>query len=348
MSFKKFILLFFIIIFIVSSITAKEAVPMNKVKLNNITATPIRLGNTANKAAGDPCIVRHDNGDNATMFAYPSWVIGNELYKELLDPGSICGAEAYPFTVEEIHFYCYYAAASTDTFSVDVELADFSNPACTAPGELLTVSSVWEIEIATGGLWDIVIPLDTPQVVYEPFFVGAYIHNKINPNIGPAVVTDSAYTIEYCTSFNLWDMDTGWVDLNTRGFIGRVILFASGTIGGDVNPCGFTDLDLDGIGDLCDNCPSVANPGQEDSNADGIGDVCCCIVRGDLNHSGGSIPSDITDLTILINYMFTTNGTIDCLEEADYNGDGTTDISDLTNMISYIFQGGTPPVPCGL
>jgi hypothetical protein len=37
--------------------------------------------------------------------------------------------------------------------------------------------------------------------------------------------------------------------------------------------CG-DDSDGDGIGDLCDNCPDVYNPGQEDSDGDGVGDAC--------------------------------------------------------------------------
>jgi hypothetical protein len=47
--------------------------------------------------------------------------------------------------------------------------------------------------------------------------------------------------------------------------------------------CG-PDTDKDGVGDLCDNCPSVRNPSQVDTDGDGIGDacdsVCVTIQRG--------------------------------------------------------------------
>ena len=34
------------------------------------------------------------------------------------------------------------------------------------------------------------------------------------------------------------------------------------------------DFDKDGLGNLCDNCPSVKNPSQEDFDDDGEGDKC--------------------------------------------------------------------------
>jgi hypothetical protein len=35
-----------------------------------------------------------------------------------------------------------------------------------------------------------------------------------------------------------------------------------------------TDTDGDGIDDNCDNCPTVPNPDQTDSDLDGYGDAC--------------------------------------------------------------------------
>jgi len=34
------------------------------------------------------------------------------------------------------------------------------------------------------------------------------------------------------------------------------------------------DTDVDGIGDVCDNCPNDFNPIQQDTDADGLGDAC--------------------------------------------------------------------------
>jgi hypothetical protein len=46
--------------------------------------------------------------------------------------------------------------------------------------------------------------------------------------------------------------------------------------------CGGADADGDALGDLCDNCPLDANPGQEDLDGEGLGDACDADDDGDL------------------------------------------------------------------
>ncbi|MGH2710410.1 MAG: calcium-binding protein [Actinomycetota bacterium] len=69
-----------------------------------------------------------------------------------------------------------------------------------------------------------------------------------------------------------------------------------------------TDDDNDGIPDPNDNCPLTANPGQEDADGDGKGDVCD--TEGPPgNHNG-------------------VNGSDDCTDGVDNDGDNATDGAD--------------------
>ncbi len=121
----------------------------------------------------------------------------------------------------------------------------------------------------------------------------------------------------------------------------------------DVQPA--PDTDGDGTLDETDNCPSVANPGQEDGDGDGIGDACdnCTQVPNadqrdsdsdgygnlcdaDLNNDG---MVNFADLSLFRSRFATTDA------DADFNGDGIVNYGDLA-ILRYTF--GAPPGPSAL
>ncbi|MHA1974404.1 MAG: putative Ig domain-containing protein [Candidatus Hodarchaeales archaeon] len=74
----------------------------------------------------------------------------------------------------------------------------------------------------------------------------------------------------------------------------------------------------------------------------------CCILRGDMDHSGGDL-IDISDLTYLVDYLFGGGPPPVCPDEGDVNasgGDVPVNISDLTYIVDYLFRGGPAPASC--
>ncbi len=73
-----------------------------------------------------------------------------------------------------------------------------------------------------------------------------------------------------------------------------------------------------------------------------------CENRGDINHSGGTIPVDISDLTQFVEYMFAGGPAPNSYEEGDIDSSGEHSISDLTFLVDFLFVNGSAPQPCSI
>ncbi|HEY3177044.1 MAG TPA: PA domain-containing protein [Candidatus Polarisedimenticolia bacterium] len=61
----------------------------------------------------------------------------------------------------------------------------------------------------------------------------------------------------------------------------------------------YPDADVDGLSDSTDNCPGVANPGQEDHEGDGLGDICDLDDDNDgVADVSDSCPLDVPELNL--------------------------------------------------
>jgi hypothetical protein len=229
------------ILILAFSLMANGADHKKEVKITRLEEINMQDYQVATRfSSAELCTVRHDSG---IVYGIYPWLEGDELYKSYQDPSQSCDLP-YPFTVEDVYMVLWFNKASTLLVSVDVETADMTDPSCPAPGDLVSISSLWQVTIPEPppteyALYQIGIPLDSPAVVEGPYFAGFYFADTI-------AVADSIFitTDEYpvpCVSWNIWDTTIGWVDLydlgdlgspQFPGFPGRVLLYSSGTTGG--------------------------------------------------------------------------------------------------------------------
>jgi PKD repeat protein len=88
------------------------------------------------------------------------------------------------------------------------------------------------------------------------------------------------------------------------------------------------------------------NPTSFDGTVTGV--TSCCIGNtGNIDMDAGD-NVDISDLTTLVNHLFVTFETVECLAEANTSGDATCslDISDLTALVNNLFVTFEDLAPC--
>jgi len=192
------------------------------------------------------------------------------------------------------------------------------NPRSLAPGEETTFSTVISYELGNE-FADGLIPF-SGDWIYGPGTAG-----YDNPEWYLPVAVTSNTTV------------FGIDFLTNTGIIGTTPLDpgTSDTDGGTTGTPGtspLVDTDNDGIPDIYDNCPLVANPGQEDTDGDGVGDVCD--TDNFYTDVSPGAPARPTDQPILPNQTFQSFG----VTFGDLNNDGWPDLVVANGAVS----GGSP------
>ncbi|MCP4633051.1 MAG: hypothetical protein GY855_09000, partial [candidate division Zixibacteria bacterium] len=103
------------------------------------------------------------------------------------------------------------------------------------------------------------------------------------------------------------------------------------------------DTDDDGYSDDIDNCMELSNPDQSDVDDDGIGDLCdpyCCQYAGDANNDD---VKNILDIVYIIDFIYKNGDEPECYFEGDANIDEIINILDAVYLIDFLYKDKPAP-----
>ena len=150
------------------------------------------------------------------------------------------------------------------------------------------------------------------NAIYGLFGIGYVPHNVVIGGDGTLIFTDSGFNQSII------------IDMIEEGLSNLVL-----------------DMDADGVMDDADNCVEDYNPNQSDVDQDGLGDICDAC--NNVIWTGGDVNADlelsIEDILILVDVVLGENDSQCAYEAGDITMDGVLNILDVIGLVQYIFGG---------
>ena len=147
------------------------------------------------------CELSHFNPASG-WFTYVGWFWAGEIMKNYFDPidcPNYFPPDPYPFMIDSVWIPLYFTPTLMPglyTFAVDIECADFTNPACPYPGDEVYLNTFQVFYDGTGNyLHEAMLPVNV--CMDQPFFLSLHFIDSPELNMFPGLVFDTS-AVEDC------------------------------------------------------------------------------------------------------------------------------------------------------